>query len=825
MDERHGVQRGAMNWLPRPVGLGLAALNLLVVAITAFFLWRAWSDMSREYEQQALASARLLEQVSAQTLDKISLSMDAVADRVVRRAPHGAVRIEPLAQDVERIARRVPEIQVIRVFDASGNEACGQPAGTCAHLLVADRDYFHYFLANPDAPAGVFGPYTSKVDSREILIVARALNEPGQPFAGVVVALVPTDRWRQMLAQVNAGHSGAVSLRTLGLRILVREPPAVKVPGQGDAAWTPSAALLGHIQRAPLEGVYRGASFTDGVDRIHAYRKVQDWPLYVMVGGDFDELTTRWSRIFGIAVALMCAFLLTCWGLLKAIRRAAREHARARELYDNAPCGYHSLDAQGRFMRINATQLGWLGCEASEVVGRLGPKDFMSEQGREAFDQVFPKFKREGHLEGFEFDLLGRQGGSRRVVVSARAVVDERGQFVCSNSVLYDISQLHESRQELKRLHEEHWLMLNTEAIGIAKLRNRCVVWANAGMTHLFGYAQDEWVGLPMRKLYLDEETYLRIGAQTYPILQAGRTSLVEVQMRRRDGSRFWAAASGAPLQIQNGEVLMMVTDISALKEAELARLREVELHALNDQLRETSRLKDEFLSNMSHELRTPLNAILGFSALLSLPDGCADADKTTRYLDEIQSSGKHLLGLINSMLEFATLEARKVTFHVEAVDVGDVIRQCMGMREAQAQQKGVTVSLQHAGDLGAVQADALRLRQIVTNLLDNAIKFSGRGGRVRIRAGHADDAHWFVEVADEGIGIAPQDLPRIFTPFHQLSSGMTKTHGGTGLGLALTLRLVRALGGDLQVESQPGRGSVFRVHLPQVPPPPAVPD
>jgi signal transduction histidine kinase/CheY-like chemotaxis protein len=239
-------------------------------------------------------------------------------------------------------------------------------------------------------------------------------------------------------------------------------------------------------------------------------------------------------------------------------------------------------------------------------------------------------------------------------------------------------------------------------------------------------------------------------------------------------------------------------------------------LEATNTALLEANQHKSVFLANMSHELRTPLNAILGFSELLS-DETKGQYDDTTRhrFLDQIHNSGKHLLGLINDILDLSKVEAGQMDLRVEDITVDESVQVVLGTVEPLARTKNIVLEYDHAPGLRLV-ADPAKLKQMLLNLVSNAIKFTPNGGRVTIRARHFDS---MIEIAitDTGIGIAEKDLGRLFTEFQQLDAGPGREQEGTGLGLALTKRFAELHGGHVLVESVPGKGSTFVLQLPAV--------
>jgi PAS domain S-box-containing protein len=257
---------------------------------------------------------------------------------------------------------------------------------------------------------------------------------------------------------------------------------------------------------------------------------------------------------------------------------------------------------------------------------------------------------------------------------------------------------------------------------------------------------------------------------------------------------------------------------------------RTAELHAANERLQHeiaerrraqaeadrASRLKSEFLANMSHELRTPLNAILGFTQLIHDGAVAPESPQFTEFLGDILASGHHLLQLINDVLDLSKVEAGKLEFHPEPVDLGVLVAELLAIMRTTAASKSIVIANEVAPDMPAVVIDAARLKQILYNYVSNALKFTEPGGRVVVRANLVDDGSRFrLDVEDTGIGIAPEDFERLFVEFQQLDAGVAKKHAGTGLGLALCKRLAEAQGGTVGVSSVPGKGSTFYALLP----------
>jgi signal transduction histidine kinase len=240
------------------------------------------------------------------------------------------------------------------------------------------------------------------------------------------------------------------------------------------------------------------------------------------------------------------------------------------------------------------------------------------------------------------------------------------------------------------------------------------------------------------------------------------------------------------------------------------------EIQDKNRQLQSASEHKSQFLANMSHELRTPLNAILGYTELILDNLYGETPGKMREVLDRIQQNGKHLLGLINDVLDLSKIEAGRLDLSPQTMEVAPVIEEVIDIARQPAEQNKSRLVVETQESLGSLTADPMRLRQVLLNLLSNACKFTNEG-EVTLRARRVADGRGGVElsVADTGIGMTPEQQAKLFEEFTQADKTTAQRFGGTGLGLAISRKLARMMGGDITVTSEPGKGSVFTVRLP----------
>jgi len=232
-------------------------------------------------------------------------------------------------------------------------------------------------------------------------------------------------------------------------------------------------------------------------------------------------------------------------------------------------------------------------------------------------------------------------------------------------------------------------------------------------------------------------------------------------------------------------------------------------------QAHEASAAKSAFLANVSHELRTPLNAIIGFSELVSMQTFGPLQERYRGYIADVLAAGRHLLGIVDQLLDMATIEARRFSLKSEPVDLGQLAHEATQMLGPLADERRVTIILHEPADEVVTEGDAGAIRQILINLLGNAVKFCREDGKVDVAWRRDEHGSVAITVADEGEGIAPEDVPRVFEPFWRKEGTYVRRHTGVGLGLSLTRQLAEALEGSVTVESEKGRGSRFTVTLP----------
>jgi PAS domain S-box-containing protein len=500
---------------------------------------------------------------------------------------------------------------------------------------------------------------------------------------------------------------------------------------------------------------------------------------------------------------------------------AADETLLWRDFADRAAIGLSLYEmptvggGPGRFRFVNRAYLQILGLPSELALAEVGEAvvNVLSPDDRQQVEHMVADL-RAGRSTDRTLRMT-RSDGSVRWVRSRRTpVLDDAGELIRIAGTAEDVTELRTTALALRENEERFQQLADNVPVGFtlteAQDPPRTVYW-NRAFLRILGLDPDGPVPpvdrLPADHLHPDDLGAWRRG---FDEIRAGRSVDDEVRILQADGQLRWLRVRRSPVRDDDGSIIRTagtIEDITDRKSAEAAlRFAQAEADRANA-------AKNEFLSRMSHELRTPLNAVLGFAQLLEMDQLSESQADSVGY---IMRAGRHLLALINDVLDIASIEADRLELSVEPVHVGTALAEALRLVEPQA--RAAEVELRFDGTCPAaaryVRADQRRLRQVLINLLSNAVKYNRRDGWVDLAAAEVGADQIRLSVSDSGIGIREQDMARLFVPFDRLGRQASEVEG-TGIGLALSQRLVSFMGGRFDAHSEFGSGSVFGVTLP----------
>jgi PAS domain S-box-containing protein len=503
-----------------------------------------------------------------------------------------------------------------------------------------------------------------------------------------------------------------------------------------------------------------------------------------------------------------------------------------RVLFDNALNAVLLADDQGRYIDANAAACDWLGLTREELLGRRVADLIVPFDADDAPQAQWSRFHHEGRQRGRV--QLRRKDGSLLVAEFAAVTHVKPGVHL---SVLHDVTERQAMESALREglaryraatedLREREAELRETQRLG----RIGSWTWDVATSTLQWSEQRFRQFGIDptqpaphhgqaLRRLYTPD-SWERMKAVYLRLRDEGLPYTLDLEIVRGDGAHRWITAHGEAVHDADGRIAKLRGTSIDITESRLADRQRLEAaarleraEAVKDAAEQANRAKSEFLSRMSHELRTPLNAILGFSELLQnatpplLPDQLG-------YVGHVQTAGRHLLSLINDLLDISRIEIGAMTLHLDDVDVLPVVRDAVTGLAQEARSRGVALSLADGDETPALaRADRTRLRQVAYNLISNAIKYNRPGGAVGVHV--TNEQAWVqLRVSDNGLGMTADQRAALFRPFDRLGRERSGV-GGAGIGLAITQQLVQGMGGRIEVHSVPGEGSEFKVSLP----------
>ena len=453
-----------------------------------------------------------------------------------------------------------------------------------------------------------------------------------------------------------------------------------------------------------------------------------------------------------------------------------------RNIVEKGDDGIIVVDRKGMVRFINPIVESLFDRKSGEIVGKLF--NFPVAAGEVTEIDILRKDREEG-------------------VAEMRVVETEWEGEAAYLASLRDITERKQAEEALY-LSKEHYQALIENAFDTIVVLNDdgFIDYISPSVKKLLGYEPEEWIGKSFYDFIQPDDLLKVINMFAEGMQIPGHVGLMELRIQHKDGS--WRIVEGIGTNLlDNPSVAGIVVNFHDITERKQA----------DEALRELDQMKSEFIANISHELRTPLQSILGFTKLM-MRDEVSDPERQREFLTIIDAQGEHLTNLINDLIDVSRIESGRFDIQKQHLSIGEVIHSAVQELSSLAVEKGMAIVEDLPATLPGLEADGERLEQVMVNLLSNAIKFSHDGGEITIRA-EGRDGEVLVQVSDRGTGIPAEAIPHIFERFYQANGSMSRSAGGSGLGLYISKQIVEAHGGRIWVESNVGEGSTFSFTVP----------
>ena len=632
----------------------------------------------------------------------------------------------------------------------------------------------------------------------DVLYNASVYKDDKGNVLGVFAAARDVTERKQAEAKQQAAAAYARSLIEASVDPLVTISPDGKITDVNRAT-----ELVTGIPRQRLTGTDFSDYFTEpskareGYQQVFSQGFVKDYPLAIRhSSGRITDVLYNASvykddqgKVLGVFAA---ARDVTERKMAEELQRASSAYARS--LIEASLDPLVTISAQGKITDVNEASVEATGIPREQLIGTDFSDYFTEpEKARAGYQTVFS----EGFVRDYPLAIRHTSGRIADVLYNASVYKDDKGKVLGVFAAARDVTVQKQASQYARSLIE-------------ASLDPLVTISAQGKITDV-NEASAQATGVPREQLigrdfsdYFTEPEKARAGYQK--VFSEGLVRDYSLAIRHVTNRVTDVLYNASVYKDDKGKVLGV-----------FAAARDVtERKRFEQSLQEANRMKSEFLANMSHELRTPLNGIIGFTEFLIDEKPGKLNPKQGEYLKDVLNSARHLLQLINDVLDLAKVEAGKMELHMEIFPVRKAVEEVTAVIKGMAHKKHIGVDIDIGEGLEAVRLDQHKFKQVLYNLLSNAVKFTDDGGRVGIQARHKGE-QLVVRVRDTGIGIKAEDIGRLFTEFEQLDSGTARRFEGTGLGLALTKKIVEFQGGEILVESEQGKGSTFTALYPLV--------
>ncbi len=827
---------------------GAALAVALLFALVSAYVTRQVRETDYDAASRAtLNSARLLAFNFQEKFDRADTLLRSIGRQYVAGLESAPDNQAALATRMKEEIADDPFVSRFFIADADGRLVLVTGAIDPDRLgqTVRDREYFQRAAAG-DRTLIYQGPMPARFADAWVIVLARRIEDRDGRFLGVAAAAVRVASFGNLLGSLETVDHGIAAFWTdAGVFIIAHNASAI-LPEQpartGDT--TSLSATARALLRDPdlVHAVYVAASPVDHVERLFALQKLRRAPFFVTVGQPTAALDQTWRRL-SIGLGLLTA-VVTLAGVALArrtykaahmlgeekrlletrvadrTRELAVERARLRDFSSAASDWFWELDSSLRYTYLSDSFVSISGLSVRHILG-MSMSDFFAHDHVNSEDrkaQGLALLAARRPFRDFEWAYRDKSGALQWLAASGVPLIDDKGALAgwrCASVLITSRKRIELALEESRTLLQS---VLDASPYGKALFdRNLdCVIW-NKNYARIYGLPADLLERKPFRMVDQFSFCYDRGDyGDAIPKEELADRFCVQGEVRvarqeeRRLANGSWVELRFIPLDF--GYLLVTAFDVTPYKAIE-TRLTEalLALAQAKDQAETANVAKSEFLANMSHEIRTPLNAILGTTQLLGR--GKLD-DEQAGLVRMLDSAGESMLVLLSDVLDLSKIEAGQFELDDSPFVLADVLGGVMDTFAVSAKAKGLSLVLEPLPEpLPALVGDAARLRQVLINLVGNALKFTPAGGvtlSVEALERSPDSIRLRVVVRDTGIGIAPEQVGKLFEPFVQADRTTYKTFGGTGLGLAISKRLVTLMGGEIGVDSEPGRGSEF---------------
>jgi len=806
-------------------------LGLLLLGFAGLFGWHAWQATQQEQVRQMQAALHISETALDRYFTQVEAGLRGLAQDLV--SANRLTHPEHAQQLVQRFHALHPETLAVHLVAPDGQLQASSPARAGPLPSLAHEAAFQYFLSTLDADTrmDLGRPLRGAVTGQWIFPVRYVLRDTQGQVLGFIVSSMPVDFMQTFWRGAPVTPNATIGLIRDDRYLLTRYPIPASAPLEAVYGEPRDGALTRYLaqNQFPLEGKVEGPNQLAGSAFSNVFRRMAHFPITVFVAmpvADIQRLWWQQARVPFVLIGLL--FLGGFMGYRFTLARQRSWNAEAqlaaqalqaseaeqRFLIDHLMAGVVVHSADGKVLRSNPQACRLLGLSAEQMQGRavIDPAwCFLHEDGTHMTIDEYPVAQviRSGQAVGDLVVGVQRPGALEPEWVLCNAYPEFTADQTLRQVVVTfaDITARKRMAQTLARSESRYRMLYENSMNGVMITSiEGDILSANQAACAIFGLTEAELCQRHRRDLTDEDDP--RVAALMQQRRQAGHAQ-GEITMRRGDGSLFDAEISTVTYSDALGETLssVVVRDITDRRRAEAALVAK-------DLAERANLAKSEFVARMSHELRTPLNAILGFSQILQLDRQQPLAGRQREWLQHIMQAGGHLLALIDDLLDVSRLESGSLKIEHSDVDACEVARE--GVREMRVQAAAASVALSldlPEVPLPCIRGDRTRLKQVLLNLMSNAIKYNRPGGQVSVRAEVAGPVLGLI-VQDTGLGMNPQQIAQLFQPFNRLGREQSAIEG-TGIGLVITRSLIELMGGHLSVQSQEGLGSAFRIELP----------